>query len=76
MIVWVVTSDFREKYHPQVISVRSKLADAYEDQKRYILKHNDEDYVQADKALPAREFCAKYVGLWMTSGSVLRLKVR
>lgn len=76
MYVYIVTGDSRERDHDQVQSVRSSLADAYEDAKRYILRNNDEDYVQADKAMAARKFVAKYASPWLTCGSIVRRKVR
>lgn len=76
MYVYIVTGDGREQSHDQIQSVRANLGDAYEDAKRYILRYNDEDYVQADKGLPARKFVSKYASAWLTCGSIVRRKVK
>lgn len=76
MYVYITTADSREKTQEQVLTVRARLSDAYEDAKQYILKNNDEDYVQADRHLPARKFVDQYASLWLTSGSIVRRKVR
>lgn len=76
MYVYITTADCRERSHGQILTVRTKLSDAYEDAKRYILKNNNEDYVQADRNMPARKFVNQYASLWLTSGSIVRRKVK
>lgn len=81
--VWIVNADTREN-HPPVVSVRKRFADALEDAKAYMLKHNRYSYagsvdemVQGDKALSAKDFCAKYLNSgWIVSASIERRQVR
>jgi len=72
--VWVVISDPREK-KGEVVSVRLKLSDAYEDAKAYILRNNKDFDFAGRENWPARKFCDVFISMWLDSPSILKKRI-